>query len=73
MTSPSEQQKKVSTIIKCPTCQQSTRWQNNPYRPFCSKRCQLLDLGCWSDEEYRVPAEDQTGVSGLEENHEQTI
>jgi endogenous inhibitor of DNA gyrase (YacG/DUF329 family) len=31
--------------------------ENNPYRPFCSKRCQLLDLGAWANEEYRVPAE----------------
>jgi uncharacterized protein len=27
------------------------------WRPFCSERCRLLDLGRWLDEEYRVPAE----------------
>jgi endogenous inhibitor of DNA gyrase (YacG/DUF329 family) len=26
------------------------------FRPFCSKRCQLIDLGQWANEENRVPA-----------------
>jgi endogenous inhibitor of DNA gyrase (YacG/DUF329 family) len=25
------------------------------YRPFCSERCKLVDLGRWLSEEYRVP------------------
>ena len=25
------------------------------WRPFCSERCQLLDLRNWVDERYRVP------------------
>ncbi|ATF08941.1 zinc-binding protein [Candidatus Enterovibrio altilux] len=30
-------------------------WDNvSPYRPFCSKRCQLIDLGEWADEEKRI-------------------
>ena len=31
------------------------RWQDNPYRPFCSERCQLADLGGWVTEQYRIP------------------
>ena len=27
------------------------------WRPFCSERCKLLDLGNWIDERYRVPSE----------------
>ena len=27
------------------------------WRPFCSERCKLLDLGNWVDEKYRVPDE----------------
>jgi endogenous inhibitor of DNA gyrase (YacG/DUF329 family) len=41
--------------IKCPTCHQEVTWENNPNRPFCSKRCQLIDLGAWVTEKYRVP------------------
>ena len=27
----------------------------NPFFPFCSQRCRLIDLGKWLGEEYRVP------------------
>lgn len=27
----------------------------NPWRPFCSERCRLIDLGNWAAESYRVP------------------
>jgi hypothetical protein len=40
-------------------------WEENPWRPFCSERCKLLDLGKWASEEYRVP------VSESEERQEQ--
>ena len=40
---------------KCPTCSKQVEWQDNPFRPFCSERCKLLDLGKWVSEEYRVP------------------
>lgn len=40
--------------VKCPTCQQLSAWQDNPWRPFCSERCRLIDLGSWVDEEYRI-------------------
>ncbi|PNK59741.1 DNA gyrase inhibitor YacG [Psychrobacter sp. FDAARGOS_221] len=42
----------------CPQCRKPTSWQNNPYKPFCSDRCKLIDLGAWANEEYRVPAQD---------------
>ncbi|MDQ2921189.1 MAG: DNA gyrase inhibitor YacG [Acidobacteriota bacterium] len=40
---------------KCPTCNKQVEWQDNPFRPFCSERCKLVDLGKWVSEEYRVP------------------
>jgi endogenous inhibitor of DNA gyrase (YacG/DUF329 family) len=44
--------------VDCPTCSKPVEWtDSNPYRPFCSDRCQLIDLGAWANEEYRVPAE----------------
>ncbi|MDF0664983.1 MAG: DNA gyrase inhibitor YacG [Nitrospira sp.] len=39
----------------CPPCRQSTTWEANPWRPFCSERCQLMDLGTWAAEQYRIP------------------
>jgi endogenous inhibitor of DNA gyrase (YacG/DUF329 family) len=49
--------------IKCPTCKRKTEWQNNPYRPFCSERCKLIDLGAWASEEYVIESrlDDETG------------
>ena len=26
----------------------------NPFRPFCSERCQMVDLGTWASEKYRI-------------------
>ena len=45
-------------IIKCPTCRKETTWEDNPYRPFCSDRCRIIDLGAWSQERYRIPGEE---------------
>lgn len=39
----------------CPRCRQPAIWEGNPYRPFCSERCRLIDLGAWASEDYRVP------------------
>jgi endogenous inhibitor of DNA gyrase (YacG/DUF329 family) len=46
--------------MKCPTCDKPIEWQDNPYRPFCSERCRLIDLGAWVNEEYAVPGEQVT-------------
>ena len=49
--------------IKCPTCKQKTEWQDNPYRPFCSERCKLIDLGAWASEAYKIESrlDDESG------------
>ncbi|MCA1978399.1 MAG: DNA gyrase inhibitor YacG [Thiobacillus sp.] len=45
-------------VVTCPTCGASVRWTaENPWKPFCSERCKLIDLGHWATEKYRVPAE----------------
>lgn len=41
--------------VPCPTCDKSVAWQpESTYRPFCSKRCQLIDLGEWADEGHKI-------------------
>ncbi|MFN4236560.1 MAG: DNA gyrase inhibitor YacG [Vogesella sp.] len=43
-------------IVPCPQCKTAVPWgTQSPYRPFCSERCRLIDLGQWANEEYRVP------------------
>jgi len=44
------------TTVPCPTCGAPTAFSPaNPWRPFCSERCRLIDLGQWATERYRVP------------------
>lgn len=31
---------------------------SNPWRPFCSQRCQLLDLGEWARDHYRISSDE---------------
>ncbi len=41
--------------VRCPHCRRETPWAGNPYRPFCSERCRLLDLHDWATERHRIP------------------
>jgi endogenous inhibitor of DNA gyrase (YacG/DUF329 family) len=43
--------------VKCPICKKETAWEGNEYRPFCSERCKLIDLGKWASGEYRIAGE----------------
>lgn len=55
--------------VACPQCRTKVIYTpDNPYRPFCSKRCRLLDLGAWADESHRIagePAMDETDLDEL--------
>ncbi len=47
-------------ILECPICRRTVSYSARsevPYRPFCSRRCKLIDLGKWLNEEYRVSEE----------------
>jgi hypothetical protein len=41
--------------VACPTCGKPVAWAASAWRPFCSERCKLIDLGAWASERYRVP------------------
>lgn len=42
--------------VDCPHCKKSVEWSStSQYRPFCSKQCQLIDLGEWANEEKALP------------------
>jgi endogenous inhibitor of DNA gyrase (YacG/DUF329 family) len=46
----------VKTVrkVRCPTCKKEGDWFAEKYGPFCSKRCKLVDLGKWLNEEHKV-------------------
>ncbi len=44
----------------CPTCSQETNIKpDNKFRPFCSERCRLIDLGDWLTENNSIPTDEQ--------------
>ncbi|MFB0935029.1 MAG: DNA gyrase inhibitor YacG [Propionivibrio sp.] len=48
------------TKVRCPQCGGESLWSaENKYRPFCSERCKLIDLGAWASEAYRVPVQEE--------------
>ena len=54
--------------VACPICGKAVEWSaESPFRPFCSERCKLTDLGAWASESYRAPvAEDPTDPDDAE-------
>ena len=54
--------------VPCPTCQREVTWSDDfPWRPFCSERCKMVDLGAWFAEDRAVPGEPaDTGEDGKE-------
>ena len=55
------------TAVTCPTCGKAVEWTpEQRWRPFCSERCRLIDLGEWASESYRVPAEGQAPADDAE-------
>ena len=58
--------------MQCPICKKRVTGRDDPrepnrYFPFCSDRCQLIDLGRWLKGDYQVPAEgeDEAGRPGF--------
>lgn len=47
--------KKIEVV--CPTCKKRFSYYESDFRPFCSERCRLIDLGQWLNESYSVPVE----------------
>ncbi len=42
--------------VACPGCGATIEYSTaNPFRPFCSERCKLMDLGDWASEKFRIP------------------
>lgn len=46
------------TTLACPTCSKPVKWTEQfPFKPFCSERCKLIDLGAWANESHRIPGD----------------
>jgi len=47
-----------TTSVDCPNCKKAVAWTDeNKFRPFCSKRCKLIDFGGWASEHNSIHGE----------------
>jgi endogenous inhibitor of DNA gyrase (YacG/DUF329 family) len=47
------------TTVPCPTCARPVEWKpESRWRPFCSERCKLIDLGAWASGQHAIPGEE---------------
>jgi len=54
--------------VACPNCKALSEFSpQNPYRPFCSQRCKMIDLGEWANENYKIP--EKTPPKDLDETN----
>ena len=55
--------------VACPRCGTRREWSGNPWRPFCSERCKLIDLGGWLTGENAIPGEPAEIPDGDSQKH----
>ena len=54
--------------VSCPNCDKPVIWcKESEFRPFCCKRCQLIDLGEWADENHKISQSAQSETPLTEE------
>jgi endogenous inhibitor of DNA gyrase (YacG/DUF329 family) len=52
---PESAEQEKTTCVPCPTCGKDVPWTaGSRWRPFCSERCRLIDLGEWLNENHRI-------------------
>jgi uncharacterized protein len=60
----------MNKIVTCPNCSNVTILDSsNLFRPFCSERCRLIDLGNWIEEKYNIAG---TAAPGLQQDQHET-
>ena len=56
-------------VVKCPQCGTPVPWSpESKWRPFCSERCKMIDLGAWATESYRIPVEEENDALDSEDS-----
>ena len=59
---------KKPRMVACPNCGNFSEFTpSNAFRPFCSERCKLIDLGLWASEQYAIP-ENKYAADSLDED-----
>jgi hypothetical protein len=51
----------MTPIVDCPICGRKSEFSPaNRWRPFCSERCKMIDLGVWATGGYAIGSETST-------------
>lgn len=59
--------------IYCPTCKKTGTWtKENIFRPFCSDRCKLIDLGEWASGKYHIPDEQSANTPPTDDSEDES-
>ncbi|MEK2688994.1 DNA gyrase inhibitor YacG [Bdellovibrio sp. GT3] len=62
----SESEKPPGKTVKCPQCGKPALYSpENAFRPFCSERCRLIDLGEWASGGYAIPVKNDSSSDSL--------
>lgn len=62
---------KNSKTIKCPRCKTLTEYSaDNVFRPFCSEKCKIIDLGAWASEEHRIAGTEKIDANSNDDTKE---
>jgi endogenous inhibitor of DNA gyrase (YacG/DUF329 family) len=57
--------------MKCPICRKQVQ-KGDAYFPFCSERCQLIDLGNWASEKYVISTPLRPGEDTPEDDSQES-
>ncbi|MDR2991408.1 MAG: DNA gyrase inhibitor YacG [Burkholderiaceae bacterium] len=61
--SPPPDTRAPARTVRCPACGGPSLYgPTNRWRPFCSERCKLQDLGAWASERFRVEVRESDGA-----------
>jgi len=62
----------MTSIVKCPNCKKPVEWsEKSLFRPFCSERCRLIDLGSWADGSYAIPSSESVNPDSEQSSENQ--
>ena len=50
------ERKRIS--VNCPSCKSDFDYYSSEFRPFCSQKCKMIDLGLWLTESYSIDSKE---------------
>ena len=58
---------KKKLAVNCPKCRTKFEYYESAFRPFCSERCKMVDLGHWVQEGYRLASSEPLSLDDIEQ------